>query len=144
MIIKAIIALAFLSLLSAAAYAVYHAGYNAREVIALQEKAQAEAALKAVETQWRTKYDIAMREAAKREFQIRNDAHLAHVAADGLRQQLADTAREFANYTPSALADTATTLSDLLGICSDKYTELAQSADRHVSDIETLIDAWPK
>jgi hypothetical protein len=144
MIIKALIALALLSLLGAGLYAVYHAGWNAREVVALQEKADAEAALKAVESQWRMKYDMSLRDAARREFQIRSDAHDAHAAADGLRTQLADTAREFSHYTPSALADIATSYSNLLATCSQRYSDLAEAADHHASDLQMMLDSWPK
>lgn len=144
MIIKAVIALAFMSLLGAGLYAVYHAGWNAREVIALQEKASAEAQLKALESNWRNKYDASLRAAAGREFQIRSDAHDAHAAADELRAQLTTTARQFANYTPAALFDAATALQDVLGQCTGTYTELAEAADRHVNDLQKMIDGWPK
>ena len=144
MIIRGLIALALASLLGAALYAVYHAGWNAREVVALQEKAMAEAQLKAVETNWRNKYDASLRASADREQKIRADARSARAAADGLRAQLATTAREFANYSPAAVVDAAAALTDVLGQCTQRYTELAEAADRHASDIKTMIDSWPK
>jgi hypothetical protein len=144
MIIKSIIAIALLSLIGAGLYAVYHAGWNAREVIALQEKANAEAALKDVESQWRMKYDMSLRDAARREFQIRSDAHDAHAAADGLRAQLADTAREFAHYTPSALAAYATELANVFRTCLAEYESVAGDADQWENSAITHHEAWPK
>lgn len=45
----------------------------------------------------------------------------------------ADTARK--------RADTALTL---LGECQKRYGEVAESADRHASDVKLLQDAWPR
>lgn len=45
---------------------------------------------------------------------------------------------------PEACANRATTEGKLLLNCAERYTELAGKADRHASDAQTLIEAWPK
>jgi hypothetical protein len=56
-------------------------------------------------------------------------------AGTGLR---ADPAHLYAN------PDTTATVSELLVNCASRYAELGEAADRHVSDLQTLMAAWPK
>ena len=56
----------------------------------------------------------------------------------------ADEALRTAGRSLDACLDAATTSSQLLVAVSTERRELAEAADRHVSDIQTLTDAWPK
>jgi hypothetical protein len=96
------------------------------------------------EQEWETKLNQERDNATKREIQLRKDADAAHAASDGLRSQLSDTARRIAQAPASACADAASAIGDLLQACSIRYRELGEIADRHTSDIETLIGSWPK
>lgn len=81
--------------------------------------------------------------AARRDAGLRADAANARAGADSLR----DTARALvaeARTGHEACVVRATALSSVLSKCSVSYQELADRADRHVSDIITLTEAWPK
>jgi hypothetical protein len=42
-----------------------------------------------------------------------------------------------------AAADRAAAIGELLGTCSERYTDVAGKADAHASDLRTFYDAWP-
>lgn len=48
------------------------------------------------------------------------------------------------SHSGPASADATAPLADLLIDCANRYSELGEKADRHVSDIKTLMDAWPR
>jgi hypothetical protein len=72
------------------------------------------------------------------------------VAADGSRAALislsdaADSALRTAADSQAACLSRATTLSELLKTSAGAYERMAEVADRHASDVQTLVDAWPK
>ena len=72
------------------------------------------------------------------------------VDADGSRSALislslaADSALRDAATSQTACLATATSLGDVLKTVSAERRELSEKADLHVSDIKTLMDAWPK
>lgn len=87
---------------------------------------------------------IAAQNAARlREGKLRMDAAAAKSAVAGLRRAL-DAAVQAARADFATCVDTAATEAELLAQCSQRYSELAATADRHVSDIKTLTEAWPK
>jgi hypothetical protein len=57
------------------------------------------------------------------------------LSSAGLR---ADPARLYAS------PDTTASVAELLVNCASRYAELGEAADRHVSDLQTLMAAWPK
>ncbi|MFA5899408.1 MAG: hypothetical protein WC829_09890 [Hyphomicrobium sp.] len=63
-------------------------------------------------------------------------------AAGGLRIAT-DTAVRTAAGDPAACADTTAALGAVLTASVKEYRELAETCDRHVSDIQTLTEAWP-
>lgn len=81
--------------------------------------------------------------------QVQAEARAAKLAAelDRNRGDLArlrsasTTAVRTATDSPTTCIDTATTLSELFNQCSDRLVELANKADRHVSDIKMIISA---
>lgn len=105
-------------------------------------KAQSELRLK--EQQWNTQQIQERNNAIIRESQLRTEASNAHATNDSLRSQLTDTARRFGSLTQGSAVNTGITLTELLNQCSTEYTDLAEKADRHTSDIKTLVNTWPK
>lgn len=89
-------------------------------------------------------YTKALNKAREREASLRRDVGIANAAADGLREQAADAARKLANAPTSAVIEYATTAGELLAVCGREYQGMAEAADRHSSDVRTLINAWPK
>jgi excinuclease UvrABC ATPase subunit len=79
-----------------------------------------------------------------REKSIRAVADAAGVAVGGLRNEL-DAARTGMSVADAAtLRHAATTYSVIFGECAERYTGLAEKATRHVSDIQTLMEAGAK
>ena len=89
------------------------------------------------------KYQGALNAATERETISRRNLGAAARESDGLREQLSDTARRIAAAPPAAVAEYATTVSELLAQCSRSYQEFASEADGHVSTIRLMLDAWP-
>ena len=85
----------------------------------------------------------AQSEAARRSADLRRDAAGARAAADGLRSATDQTLRDAA-ASLDACTVRAAAISQLLNQCGSAYQELGTIADRHASDIKTLMDAWPK
>lgn len=76
--------------------------------------------------------------------QVQADADNARAAASSMRQQLAAGRGRITTSTPAAVADYAHALMDILGECTDRYTEMARAADGHAADAAALMQAWPK
>lgn len=85
----------------------------------------------------------AQNDAAGRVAVIKRNADSLRVSVDGLRDDLDVTARAAAS-TIDACNRHAATVSGLLIASATRYRELAQTCDGHVSDVKTLIQAWPK
>ena len=70
--------------------------------------------------------------------------------ADGSRAALislsgaVEAAMRAAATSHNACLDRATTASELLTQCGAAYQDLGERADRHASDVRTLMEAWPK
>lgn len=71
-------------------------------------------------------------------------ADAAKRTADGLRRDLQRVPDLIATATNSALAEYATTASGLLGSCTEEYQRMAETAQRHATDVRALLNAWPK
>ncbi|MDO9357852.1 MAG: hypothetical protein Q7T70_02520 [Polaromonas sp.] len=74
-------------------------------------------------------------------------------AADDLRAQrdrLLDAVRVASRRDPvparttAAGAEPPDPVADVLGACTTEVQELAGAADAHASDVQTLIDSWPR
>lgn len=84
--------------------------------------------------------------AKQREATLLADARATSDALDSLRLS---TSKARATYRLSGPAATASyqyadTGLDLLDICAKEYSDLAAKADGHSSDVQMMIDAWPK
>lgn len=75
-----------------------------------------------------------------REVTLRRDADTSRAAADWMRDQ-ADEALRLAGANHSACLERTSAATELLLTCSRRYSDLGAAADRHVSDIKTMIDS---
>jgi chromosome segregation ATPase len=105
--------------------------------VANTEAANKSAALSAAVTK-------AQNEAQKRETELRAAAAAAGAESDGLRNDLSSLRDQLAGLTEQARTERSAAIADVLGQCAQRYSDLAARCDRHVSDIQTLIEAWPQ
>ena len=106
------------------------------------EKADKEAAETATEN-----YRLSLKaqnEAHKREESLRAAADSARLESDGLRNDADNLRLQLEAGTREAAIDRAAAVATVLGQCAARYQVLAERSDRHVNDLRTLIDAWPK
>ena len=76
-----------------------------------------------------------------REKSIRAVADAAGVAVGGLRNELDAARAGMPTADAATLRNAATAYSLVFGDCVGRYTGLAEKATRHVSDIQTLMEA---
>lgn len=141
---------AFLAGLAVAAASTWHVQawrYDAQ--IADIKATQAQAATLASEEAARnfraitTKYEGALNDARTREDVLRRDARAARTESDSLRAQLSHAARLIADAPPASVAEYATTVGELLAVCSRERTFYAEKADGHATDVQTHRESWP-
>jgi len=115
-----------------------------RELTASEQQARlAEMLARSTEQQFQQKLQEANDAARKREITLRRDADGARVAAGGLRDEVAALRRRISIAPEASRADATAALGDVLLACTERYRSVAEEADRHASDVRTLIDAWP-
>lgn len=141
-----ILALIFAAGLTAGA--IYAAGISSgqKSVQGQWDKAKA-AQLKAALSQqatWQKQLDEAQHAAKHRETKLRENMAAARATNHGLHDTLAELRRRLPASATDACAATADTLGILFGACSKRLVELADQADGHASDVQTLTEAWPK
>lgn len=85
----------------------------------------------------------AQNNAANRGVVIRRNVDGSRAELDGLRQST-EAAMRSASANLDACTVAAATAHQLLNQCGGEYQALAERADRHASDIETLTEAWPR
>ena len=145
--IKALIVAALLAIAAAAVNryldTVEQRGYD-RAVLEYQAKLiTAQNAATEERNQMQAAVDAAIKGRNDREKSIRAVADAAGVAVGGLRNEL-DAARAGMSVADAAtLRHAATTYSLVFGECVERYTGLAEKATRHVSDIQTMMEAQP-
>ena len=81
--------------------------------------------------------------AAARVAVIKRESDATRASADGLRGDL-DITRRAAETSIDACNRYSNTVSQLLVASSTVNRQLAQACDGHVSDLQTLMQAWPK
>lgn len=85
----------------------------------------------------------AQNNATVRAVALRNDVTAGRVALVGLHDATAAALRA-AESSHAACTERAAALAELSGAMASAGTELAAKAGRHASDVQTLIDGWPK
>jgi len=108
-----------------------------------QAAAMAEARAAELSRSMLVKVAEAQNEAKKREAALRAAADGARAESDGLRDDIDDIRGQLAGVTGAAAVERAATVGAVLKQCAARHQELAQRCDGHVSDIRTLMDAWP-
>ena len=93
---------------------------------------------------YRENADAAIRKAEARAAQNKRDADSLRAELDGLRGDLADVPDRIRNASREAVDQYAAAATVVFGECAARYSELAISATGHASDVQTLMDAWPK
>ncbi len=86
----------------------------------------------------------AQNEAHQREEGLRAAADRARRESDGLRNDADSLRLQLEAGTRAAAIDRAVAVGAVLSQCGARYQVLAQRCDRHVNDLQTLIEAWPK
>ena len=110
----------------------------AQAVIEAYKLAQAE------EQSMQHKLNEAQNAATEREKALRADYAAAHAAARGLRDTVTALRGQLAKASPEACRATADAALAVFGECADRYRTVAEAADGHASDVETLTEAWPE
>lgn len=98
--------------------------------------------LRAIEKRRQDRADEAGRMARTREAGIRSAAAGNRGELDGLLDAFA--ARNLAEESRDAAAQRADAAEKLLVTSGRLLTDIAERCDRHVSDLQTLTEAWPK
>ena len=93
---------------------------------------------------WLGEIENARINAQSREARLKRDVANAQSAVVGLRNDLGALRARLATSTESSCRATADSLGILLGQCAENYRAMAEVADRHASDVQTLIEAWPR
>lgn len=123
----------------------YHYRAQLAALRAEQATAQAQAAADAQEAQlaFQTQLQEARDAAIEREAALRRDVGAARDALYGLRGAAERARRELPGYSGAAAAGVAAAAVELLAQCADRYSAVAESADRHAGDALMLRQAWP-
>lgn len=87
--------------------------------------------------------DEAIAEAEKRARANAAAAGRAQSELARLRNLLSKVPADSADPACKAAADRAAAIGELLGTCSERYTDVAGKADAHALDAKKLYDAWP-
>lgn len=90
------------------------------------------------------KLNEAQNAATEREKALRADYAAAHAAARGLRDTVTALRGQLAAASPEACRATADAALVVFGECAERYRAVAEAADGHASDVETLSEAWPE
>ena len=93
---------------------------------------------------WIGEIENARINAQSREARLKRDVANAQSAVVGLRNDLGALRAKLAKSPVAACLDTADSLGVLLGQCAEAYRDVSEIADRHASDVQTLIEAWPR
>lgn len=117
------------------------AGYKSQ--VEQQAVEARQAALKQKE-QWIKEKEDAEQKAAEREATLRTERDRAIAGARRLRDDLTTLRARLPNAIPSACIATADALAGLLDQCQQEYRVMGEIADGHASDVQTLMEAWPK
>jgi hypothetical protein len=86
---------------------------------------------------------VAQNRAAGRAISNRRDADAA-LSELGRVQAQSAAAVAAARVSHEACIDRTIALDDVFQSCASRYTALGETSDRHVNDLQTLIEAWPK
>jgi len=93
---------------------------------------------------YQEKANAALRQSEIRAAQNKRAADALRAELAGLRGDLAEVPDRIRHASREAVDQYATAATVVFGECAARYSELAISATGHASDVQTLMDAWPK
>ena len=96
------------------------------------------------EKAWIKEKEVSQNAAAQRESSLKAELSRTRRAADGLRDTLTELRERVSTSSLDACRATADTLAVVLGQCGEAYRGMAEIADRHAADVQTLTEAWPQ
>ena len=108
-----------------------------------QELAARDAGTFAVAQAIDTNYQGALNASIQEQARLAGTAAVAIRNVGRLREQLSEADKRIATASATAVRDYAATANQLLGQCSQRYTELAAKADGHALDARACRAAWP-
>lgn len=95
------------------------------------------------ERELQTKYDAAIAKSNLRVETLDRELTDLRKLRGGVRQQLATTAQRIPDASSAALTGYTITLGELFNECTERYSELAGQAQKHVESIMKFQEAWP-
>ena len=111
---------------------------NAKQVLANVQQSAAQTA------QYQERVASSQVKAATRTVRIRSDSDASRLGLDRLRRAALYTTADADTTNPTAAGpERADPARELFLECGQSLQELAGRADRHSSDVQTLMDAWP-
>lgn len=124
----------------------YHEGigYQRAEAVYIAKELAARKAAEFREQTMIQKVRKAEVEANEREIKLRADYVAASRAYTGLRVTVRDLQNRLATGSYDSCIKTANASLAVFSECAARLGEVAEAADGHASDKQTLIDAWPK
>ena len=93
---------------------------------------------------WRQEVENARINAQSREARLKRDVANAQSAVVGLRNDLSALRSRLTTSTEASCLDAADSIGVLLAQCAEDYRAMAEVADRHAADVQTLTESWPK
>ena len=119
---------------------------NAKDEVAVLKGAISESDRQAAlqSAAYQTKVIEAQNDGKKREIALRSVADSARTESDGLRNDVANLRGQLDGATKDAAVERATAIGTVLSQCAARHQVLAERCDRHVNDLRTLTDAWPR
>lgn len=91
-----------------------------------------------------SRVDAAIQRSAEREKQHKEELAIADSSNRRLRYGIEEYKRRLPTATVASCIESASTVAELLGQCSEEYQRVAAAADGHANDQQALIEAWPK
>jgi len=92
----------------------------------------------------RQQLEAAQNAASDREKNLQAILDTSGAMSNSLRDALANIRSGVPSATIDTLRRSTDTLATVLTDCQSGYRDMAAKADRHASDVKTLMDAWPK
>jgi hypothetical protein len=116
--------------------------HEAAEKQRVEQVAEHNIEVQRMATRAQTRVIEAQNAAAERLDSLRVAAAGARAERDRLRDAASASIAAARSGHQACIAN-ASALAEVFGQCAGRYVDLAEKADGHVSDIQTMTDAWP-
>ena len=119
-------------------------GYNKAVAEYNVKLLEAEQKARATEQRLNKQIEDARHESEKRKEKLNKLSRDNTDLVKRLRNTIADSKRSLSGNSPETNRETASTALDLFGECTERYSKMAEAADRHAEEVRLLEDSWPK